>query len=169
MVVHLGVVVADSSIVELLCPSCLGIHLCHASEEAILILAHLMVGKALSAEGLGEDGLYLRIGVFLVVELLDTMVGELASVLGEEVMTLLKSINHILECIDVNIGYGCQLLYIIGKLRLLDVHGLVGTPCGYHLNLKTTLACLLVITKVVNGIVGGAHTLHVVVAHQSTG
>ena len=82
---------------ELLCPTSIGVHLSHYSEEAILILTYLMLREALTAECLCEDCLNLRIGVFLIIELLDTMVGEFATVLGKEVVTLLKCVNHILE------------------------------------------------------------------------
>ena len=42
LTVHGRVVVADGSVVELLCPVGVGIHLGHHAEEAVLILAHLI-------------------------------------------------------------------------------------------------------------------------------
>ena len=97
------------------------------------------------------------------------MVGELTSVLGKEVVTLLKCIHHILERFDIYVSHLSQLLNVIGKLGFLDIHSLVGTPCGNHFDLKTTLASLLVIAKVVNGVVGGTYALYIIVAHQTTG
>ena len=96
------------------------------------------------------------------------MIGEFTTLLLEEVMTLLEGIHHISELSDGHTTHLFELANVVGKVRFLDVHGLVGTPGGNHLNFETTLASLLVVAKVVDGIVGGANALYTVVAHQST-
>ena len=85
---------------ELLCPVCIIIHFGANGKECVLVLSYLLFGKLLSVHSLCKDGLYLRVGILLVIELLYAMVGETASVLCEEVVPLLQSVDHILECID---------------------------------------------------------------------
>ena len=108
---HQAVVVAYGSIVELLCPVGSMIHLSHDGEETVLVLACFLDGQALSTHRLLEDGLDLRLGVGFVIEFLDTMVGESASVLLEEVVPFLQGIYHILEFHDVDTRDLGQLFY----------------------------------------------------------
>ena len=96
------------------------------------------------------------------------MVAQLAAILGEEVVTLLQGINHILEGSNGNTCYLAQLVHVLSVVRLLDVHGLVRTPCRNHLDLETALASLLVITQVINWIVCSTYALYMVAAHKST-
>ena len=95
------------------------------------------------------------------------MVGKTASTGVEIVMTLLEGINHILEVDDVHAGLLTQCLHIIGKARLVNVHGLVGAPGGQHVNLETAFLDLLVINQVIYGIVGCADALNIEAGHQS--
>ena len=156
---------------ELLCPACVGIHLSHHGEEAVLILAHLIVAELLASHGLLENRLNLRVGVLLVVELLNTVVGELGALGLEELVALLQGIDHISELRDADAADVGKLLDILGELRLLDVHSLVGTPGGQHdgIVLSLALGILDVVVQVVNGVVGGADALHIVMLHQATG
>ena len=153
----------------LLCPAGIIVHLGRHLEEGVLVLAHLFYGEMLSAHGLLEYHLYLAVGIWVVVKLLHTVVGELSAVLSKEVMTLLQGIHHVVEGSYLNAGCLAQLLHIVGKAFLLYVHGLVRAPCRYHQGVAV-LACLavnLVPVQVVYRVVGGAHALHVVVSHQA--
>ena len=82
-------------------------------------------------------------------------------------MTLLQSINHILESGDGYTSHLAQLVHVCRELWLFDVHSLVRTPCGNHLDFESTLTCLLVITQVINGIVSGTYTLYMIMTHQT--
>ena len=99
------------------------------------------------------------------------MVRQLTAILCEEVVTLLQGIYHIGKLHDVDTTNLSQLLHIFRELRLLNVHGLVWTPCRNHDRIVGSLvACILnMVVQVVNGIIGGTYTLHVVVLHQTTG
>ena len=168
LVIHQSIVVANSTIVILLSPVCIIVHFCTNSKECILILANLLNRKLLSAHSLSEDSLNLRICILLIIELLDTVVRKLATILCEEVVTLLKSINHILESSDGNTSYFAKLIDIFSIVWLLDVHSLVRTPCRNHLNLETTLASLLVVAKVVDWIICSTYALYIIMTHQTT-
>ena len=65
----------------------------------------------------------------------------------------------------------CQLIYILCKLRLLDVHGLIRTPGRNHHRIVVglVLGILNVVVQIVYRIISGADTLHVIVTHQTTG
>ena len=135
----------------------------------MLVLADFESRELLATHSLAEDSLNLRICVWLIVELLDTMVAQLAAVLCKEVVTLLQSIYHILECSEGNTSYLTQLVHILSEVWLLDVHRLVRTPSRNHLDFETALASLLVVAQVVDWIICCTNALHVVVAHQATG
>ena len=133
----------------------------------MLVLTNLESRKLLSTHSLSEDSLNLRICVWLIVELLDTVVAQLTAILGKEVVTLLESINHILECSEGNTSYLTELIHIFSKLRLLDVHSLVWTPSWNHLDLETALACLLVVTEIIDRIICCTDALYIIVTHQA--
>ena len=59
---------------ELLSPIGVSVHLCHNGKEAVLVLANLKIRKLLTGKSLCEDGLYLRVGIFFIVELFDAMI-----------------------------------------------------------------------------------------------
>ena len=65
---------ADGPIVVLLRPIRLVIHLGTDGKESVLVLAHFQFGKLLTAHSLLEDGLYLGVGILLVIEFLDAVV-----------------------------------------------------------------------------------------------
>ena len=154
---------------ELLRPAGVGVHLGHEGEEAVLILAHFVGRQLLAPHGFLEDGLYLRVGVLLVVELFDAVVAELASAGGEEVVALLQGVDHVGKAADGDAADLLELPDVVGKAGLLDVHGLVGAPGGNHDGVVGGLVggVLDVAVQVVDGVVGGAHALHVVVLHEA--
>ena len=78
-----------SRIVVLLCPVGSVIHLSTNLEECMLVLTDFESRKLLATHSLGKDSLNLRICVWLIVELLDTVVAQLTAVLSKEVVTLL--------------------------------------------------------------------------------
>ena len=86
-------------------------------------------------------------------------------------MAFLQSVNHISKLVDGDTADLCELFYILGELRLLDVHGLVRTPGRNHdgIILSLVLGILDMVVQIVDGIIGGAHALHVVMLHQTTG
>ena len=85
-------------------------------------------------------------------------------------MTLLQGIHHIGELADFNTTYMSQLVNIYGKLRSVNVHSLVRTPCRNHHGVVVSLmlGILNVVVQVIYRIIGGADTLYVVMLHQST-
>ena len=95
------------------------------------------------------------------------MVAQLTAILSEEVVTLLESIDHILECSEGNTSYLTQLVHIFSEVWLLDVHRLVRTPSRNHLDFETTLTCLLVITEIIDWVVCSTNALYVIVTHQA--
>ena len=134
----------------------------------MLVLTDFESRKLLATHSLGKDSLNLRICVWLIVELLDTVVAQLTAVLSKEVVTLLQSINHILECNEVNTCYLTELVHIVSEIWLLDVHSLVRTPSRNHLDFETALTCLLVVTQVIDWVVCCTNALYIIMTHQAT-
>ena len=63
------------------------------------------------------------------------------------------------EFLDVGAEIGC----------VLDGHGLVGTPCGKHLDFKAVVLDFLVVFQRIDRVVGGADHLDVVATHDVAG
>ena len=169
LVIHQRVIVTDSAIVILLRPVGSIVHLGTSLQESRLVLAYLLVGELHATQGLGEDRLDLGIRIRIIIELLNTVVREAAAILVEEVMTLLEGIYHFLERRDANSAHLREFAHVVGKVRLLDIHGFVRTPSGDHLNLETALSRHLMPVEVIDGIIGRADTLHMIAAHEATG
>ena len=84
-------------------------------------------------------------------------------------MATLQGIDHIGKGGDGHTGHLSQAVDVVGKSILIYVHGLVGPPRRQHLDFKTALTGCRVVAQVVYGVVGGAHTLYMVVAHEPSG
>ena len=164
---HLGVIVADSSDVELLCPSGLGIHHCHVVQEGAAELVQFVLGGALAEENHLEDGLDLDLLVVGGVEGLQAVVRKAAAVGSEEVVPLLQGLDEVGVGIYLHAGSLAEFgeILLVG-LGILDRHGLVGPPCGNDLRAEGMLRYHLVPAEVVGGIVGGAYDLHVEFADE---
>ena len=154
----------------LLCPVAVGIHLAHHGQEAVLVLADFQLRHLLATHSLLKDGLNLRIGILFVIKLLKTMVAELTAVGSEEIMAILQGIDHVSEPGDGDTTHLLQLVYIGGKVCRFYVHRSVRTPCGEHHGVVSRLvgSILYMVVQVIDRVVSGADTLHVIVSHQST-
>ena len=98
------------------------------------------------------------------------MIRKFASHGSEEIMTILKRCQEIIECLYLLAAYLCQFRHIISKLgSILYSHGLIWSPSWQHLNLETTLTDGLMVFQRINGIVRGTNHLHTIAAHESTG
>ena len=167
---HACVVVAQGSVVELLCPARTGIHAGKVEHQGTLELALLKVGWGTSCQDLVEDRVYLRVKEILGIELADTVVGEAAALSLEVVVALLKGINEVAVRMDVLTGGFAQLFYILTVgLGILHSHGFVRTPGGQHLYLETALACGDVVFQRIDGVISGAYAFHMVVSHETAG
>ena len=90
------------------------------------------------------------------------MVRELAPVGGKIVVALLEGILQVGIGVNLHVGGLSEALQIVPEeFRTLDGHGTVRTPGRDNLHAEGMLGNHLVITKVVGGVVGGAHHLHV--------
>ena len=152
---------------ELLCPSCLGIHHCHVVQEGAAELVQFVLGGALAEENHLEDGLDFDLLVVGGIEGLQTVVRKAAAVGCEEVMPLLQGLDEVGVGIYLHAGGLAELceILLVG-LGILDSHGLVGSPCGNDLRAEWMLRYHLVPAEVVGGIVGGAYDLHVEFADE---
>ena len=165
---HEAVVVADSAVVELLCPTGLLIHDSHLLEESVFVFALLEHLEFLTRQSFTHDSVNLSVGVGLVVELLDTVIRQFAAFRSEEIVTFLQRCQQVGKRVDAEAGNLTQFLDISGPCGGFDVHRSVGTPCRNHAGLAA-LVCgyYVVILQRIDGVVRGADDLHVVVLHQA--
>src|SRR5574344_980559 len=84
-----GIVVTYSTIVILLCPIGIKVNLGKFGQHAILKLTDFKTRQLLTAHCFFEDGLYLTVRVWFVIEFLYTVVAQFTTVLCKEIMTFL--------------------------------------------------------------------------------
>ena len=127
------------------------------------------MGELLAGIDLVEDGLDLCIGVVFSIELLDAVVGEFAAHGCEEVVACLDGVDVVVEAVDGLAAHVGELIDVCLEVGgVLYSHRLVGTPCGEHLGGHRGVGShLLVVLEGIDGIVGGADHLDVVVLHQA--
>ena len=165
---HAGVVVADGSDMELLGPAAGMVHDCELVEHGAAELAEFLFVGSLAVKHLAEDGVNLSLGVVVGIEILQTVVGKLASHGSEEIVTYLERLKKVVETANLDSGHLCKFLYIsLVCGRILDCHGLVRTPCRDHLGSEGMLRDLLVPAEIVHGIVRSAHYAHIEFADKS--
>jgi len=156
--------------VELLCPALFPIHLAKGNQHSRLELQDFFLSQYSTAIYLIEDCLNFRIRIIFRIEFFDAVVGQLASLGGEEVMTLAQSGNHIVESRNSHTAYFRQLLYVSTEIAgNFHSHRLVGAPGRKHLYLKSALTGLDMIFQRVNGVVRSTHGFHVITAHHAAG
>ena len=153
---------------ELLRPTRLPIHDGELDHHSGLVLQDFLLRQRLTAIDLEEDGINLRLGVILGIELLDTVVRKTATHLLEELVTHAQGLNHILELLNLDTRHLRELVDVSLEVgRNLHGHRLVGTPRGQHLHLKAVGGHLQVMLQRINRVVGRADRLHVVMLHQT--
>ena len=169
LIIHQRIVVTNGSIVILLCPVAGVIHLSANLQEAMLILASFQFCERLFLHSLRKNLLNLSIGVWLIIEFLDTMVAQTAAHFMEEIVTLLKRIHHILEGGNRHTSNLTKLINIVGKVGLLDIHSLVGTPGRNHASilLAFSLGIFNMIVEIIDGIICRAYGLNMIATHKT--
>ena len=85
-------------------------------------------------------------------------------------MTLLEGIDHIGKLGNCNTRYLSQLLNILGKILLFNVHGLIRTPGRNHHRVVDSLVLGIfnMVMQVINRIISGTNALYMIVSHQTT-
>ena len=98
------------------------------------------------------------------------MVAQLTTVSSKEVVTFLQGVNHISKLGDGYTTDLLQLMNIAREFRSLDVHGLVRAPgWNHHGIVRCLMFCIFnMVVQIVNGVIGGANALYVIVLHQAT-
>ena len=164
---HSRIIVADCSYMELLCPSLLVVHTCKVEKDSALELENFLIGRTLSFEGISEDLVdFLHFEIFSI-EVLETMVGNPASHLVEEVMALSQSIKEVLIAADLHSSRPSELLYILLILFwLFNYHRLVRPPCRKDFCSERIVLNLLVVFQCVCRVVSGTYDSDIEFSHE---
>ena len=97
---HLRIVIADSTVVELLSPAFFPVHFSEDHQHRRLEFQNFFFGQFSSAIYLIKYGFDFCIGIIFCIELFNTVVGQTATLFGKEVVTLAKGGNHIIKIGD---------------------------------------------------------------------
>ncbi len=155
---------------ELLCPSGVCIHLAEFQHHGALELADLLICQSCASIYLGEYGVKFRCCKVIGIELLHSVVAQAAALLLEIFVTYQQGLYYIVKAVDAysaHIGKFVNVLAVSGGI--LNCHGHIGAPCGQYFDLESALTYLFVVLKRVNGVIGSAYCLYVVVQHQVAG
>ena len=137
---HARVAVAHGTVMELLRPATACVHPGQFQQEGGGELFVFALAYLLSAEHLLQNGIGLCFTARTPGESADTVIGESASFLFEEVMPLLQCFHQCCITIYPRVRSLFEPMYICQIfLRLFDGQGLVGPPGGQNLYLESTL------------------------------
>ena len=160
--VHLGVVIALSGKVKLHHPVSFVIASSEEKKQGCLVLPLLFPGHLFPGQPPFQDGVQLFRASGPIADIVQSVVGHPAAVGMEEVHPVLQRPQQAVPAVDLHAGRLAQPLQVGGKLRLLQVHRLIGPEGGQHAGLQGGIGSHFgVPLQAVRRVVGGTQQRHV--------
>ena len=152
---------------QLHCPAALGIAAAQVQQKRRLVAQRLFRGEGHAVQPAEQRVVDLVARQRRVHRVGQAVVGKAAAVRVEELHASVQRGQQRVKVLDDDAGGFAQFFNVVGKGALFDVHGLVGPPCGQHLDREGSIGSqFFVPDQAVRRVVRGADELDVAVFDQ---